>query len=153
MKVLKLKNMSERKKEKIEDAGKTKGTGKHNILLVDDDRFLLDMYSMKFTQEGSNVQAFLSVREALSALRDGFDAHAVVFDLVMPEQDGFELLKFIKEEHLAENAVLIALTNQGEDEERKKTEELGADAYIVKASTIPSEVVTTITDMIRAKSG
>jgi len=111
------------------------------------------MYNMKFTQEGSNVQAFLSVNEALFALRDGFSPHAVVFDLVMPEQDGFEFLKSIREERLAKNAVLVALTNQGEDEERRKTEELGADAYIVKASTIPSGVVTTITDMIRAKSG
>jgi DNA-binding response OmpR family regulator len=145
--------MDEDKIENIKDEKKAKAVGKHNILIVDDDKFLLDMYSMKFTQEGSNVQAFLSVKDALSALRNGFNAHAIVFDLVMPEQDGFELLKFIKEEHLAKDAVLVALTNQGEDEERKKTEKLGADAYIVKASTIPSEVVSTITDMILAKSG
>jgi DNA-binding response OmpR family regulator len=145
--------MDEEKKGKLNSEDKEKVAGKHNILLVDDDKFLLDMYSMKFTQEGSNVQAFLSVKGALSALRDGFKANAVVFDLVMPEQDGFELLKIIKEEHLAKDAVLVALTNQGEDEERKKTEELGADAYIVKASTIPSEVVNTITNMICAKSG
>jgi len=124
---------------------------KYNVLLVDDDRFLLDMYSMKFTQEGVNVQASLSVKDALNALRDGFQAHAVVFDLVMPDLNGFDLLEAIREEHLAEHAVLVALTNQGEDEERKKTEDLGADAYIVKASTIPSEVVRTIIDMIRAK--
>lgn len=130
-----------------------KNEGKYNILLVDDDKFLLDMYSMKFTQEGVNVQASLSAKDALDALRGGFQAHAVVFDLVMPEFDGFALLKSIRDEHLAENTVLVALTNQGEDEERKKTEELGADAYIVKASTVPSEVVSTITDMIRAKVG
>jgi len=124
-----------------------------NILLVDDDKFLLDMYSMKFTQEGANIQASLSVKDALDALRSGFRAHAVVFDLVMPDLNGFDLLKSIKEEHLADGAVLVALTNQGEDEERKKTEELGADAYIVKASTVPSEVVNTITNMIHAKVG
>jgi CheY-like chemotaxis protein len=123
----------------------------YNILLVDDDKFLLDMYSMKFTQEGNNVQSFRSSKEALSALRGGFKADAVVFDLVMPEQDGFEFIKILKNEKLATNAILVALTNQGEDEERKKTEELGADAYIVKASTIPSGVVSTIMDMVGSK--
>ncbi|PIR86270.1 hypothetical protein COU13_01925 [Candidatus Kaiserbacteria bacterium CG10_big_fil_rev_8_21_14_0_10_43_70] len=139
--------------EQSEKDGKNIKENKHNVLLVDDDRFLLDMYSMKFTQEGVNVQACLSAKDALGALRDGFQAHAVVFDLVMPELDGFALLSSIKEEHLAEDAVFVALTNQGEDEERKKTEELGADAYIVKASTIPSEVVNTIINMISAKVG
>jgi DNA-binding response OmpR family regulator len=120
-----------------------------NILILDDDRFLLDMYSLKFTQEGNTIQACLSVDEVLTALRNGFAADAIVFDLVLPNKDGFELLRALKEEKLGEKAVLIALTNQGEDEERKKTEEMGADGYIVKASTVPSEVVTTIVGMIK----
>jgi len=60
------------------------------------------------------------------------------------------LLRLLKEEKLAPNALLVALTNQGADEEREKTEELGAHEYIVKATTIPSEVVNTITAAISA---
>lgn len=119
-----------------------------SIILLDDDRFLLDMYSLKFSQEGYTVQSCLAVKEVIDLLERGFDADAVVFDLVMPEQDGFDLLRQMRDKKLAQKAVWVALTNQGADEERKKTEDLGAHEYIVKATTIPSEVVNTITQAI-----
>ena len=117
---------------------------KYSVLLVDDDRFLLDMYATKFSREGYAVQAFLSADEALGALRGGLAVDAVVFDLVMPGKDGFGLLQAIQDEHLASGSALIALTNQMEDTERTKTEQLGACRYLVKASVIPSEVVTIV---------
>lgn len=119
-----------------------------NVLLVDDDRFLLDMYSVKFTKEGFGVNSFLSVDEALEALRGGLAVDAIVFDLVMPGKDGFAFLDAVRKEKLDKSAVLIALTNQMEDQERAKTEELGAQKYIVKASIVPSEVVNIVRDEI-----
>lgn len=115
-----------------------------NILLVDDDKFLLDMYSMKFVQEGYNVQACLSGRDALSALKAGFAPDAILFDLTMPECDGFEFLQILAKENLAKKAVKMALTNQSTDAEKQKALELGADQFLVKATLIPSEVVNTV---------
>lgn len=117
---------------------------KHSILLVDDDKFLLDMYSMKFVQQGYNVQASLSADDALTALRGGFQPDAVVFDITMPGRDGYALLQALHDEHLAEKSVKIALTNQSSDSEKAKAMELGADQFIVKATMIPSEVVNTV---------
>jgi two-component system KDP operon response regulator KdpE len=122
---------------------------KQNVLLVDDDKFLLDMYAMKFTQAGYNVHASLSVKNALETLRGGFNANAIVFDLVMPQDDGFFLLDTIRKEKLAEHAALIALSNQSDEAEKKKATELGANAYIIKASMIPSEVVDAIGSEIK----
>ncbi len=62
-------------------------------------------------------------------------------DLVMPAMSGFELYETIKNEHLADKAVVIVLTNQGQSPDIEKAKALGVDGYIVKASTIPSEVV------------
>ena len=131
--------------------GMTEAT-KGNILLVDDDKFLVDMYSMKFTAGSFQVQACLSVADALEALRGGFHADAIVFDLLMPEQDGFSLLQAVSKEGLSKGAALIALTNQSDDSERVKAERLGADRYIVKASMIPSEVVSVVGEEIAKKS-
>lgn len=125
---------------------------KRSVLLVDDDKFLLDMYAMKFTQDGYNVQACLSVSDALSALQGGFVANAILFDITMPEQDGFALLSKLRSEHLAEGAIKIALSNQSDDSEREKAISLGADHYIVKASKLPSEVVDTVGKFIREKN-
>lgn len=115
-----------------------------NILLLDDDKFLIDMYTMKFQQAGFSVHACLSTKDALQALRDGFAADAVLFDLIMPEGDGFSFLETLNNEKLATGAVKIALSNEMSDEEKTRVAGLGATRYIVKATMIPSEVVNSV---------
>lgn len=128
-----------------------KPSNKGSVLLVDDDKFLLDMYAMKFTQAGFNVQATLSVKAAIEALKGGFVADAVVFDLVMPQENGFALLEQIHAAKLGGGACLIALSNQSDESEKKRAEELGATRYIIKASMIPSEVVAAVGEEIAKK--
>lgn len=122
-----------------------------SVVLVDDDHFLLDAYSTKLSHQGFSVHAFLGVDDALGALRQGLKPDVILFDLVMPGKDGFTLLSSIRDEKLAPGALLIALTNQMEDEERKKTEELGTSRYLVKASVIPSEVVNIVREELAKK--
>ncbi|OGG53492.1 hypothetical protein A2851_04200 [Candidatus Kaiserbacteria bacterium RIFCSPHIGHO2_01_FULL_53_29] len=117
---------------------------KGSILLVDDDKFLLDMYGMKFSGAGYVVEACSSGNEALRILRGGFKPDVILFDLTMPELDGFTFLKMLSDEHLGQVALKIALTNQSDNVEKNKAAELGATLYIVKASMIPSEVVNTV---------
>jgi CheY-like chemotaxis protein len=124
---------------------------KFSVLLVDDDKFLSDMYSMKFTAAGYNVHACLSVLDALKVLRGGFKPDAIVFDLIMPVQDGFDFLRSLISENLRKGASLIGLTNESDDAVKTKVVELGADRVVVKASMIPSEVVNVVTEEIAKK--
>lgn len=117
---------------------------KRSVLIVDDDKFLLDMYGMKLQGEGFAVQTALSVDEALKALRGGFRADVILFDLIMPERDGFSFLESLSAENLGGGAIRIALTNESDDATRARAMELGAHLVIVKASMIPSEVVATV---------
>lgn len=118
----------------------TKGT----ILLTDDDKFLLDMYGMKFSGAGYTIETCLSGKDALGILRGGFVPDVILFDITMPELDGLTFLKMVADERLAPHALKIALTNQSDDAEKKKAAELGASRYIVKATMIPSEVVNMV---------
>lgn len=111
------------------------------ILVLDDDRFLLDMYSAKFLQAGFRVESCSRTEDALNVLRGGFDPAAVLFDLIMPEMNGFDFLTAIQNEKLAPNAILIALTNQSNESDKAQAEKLGAAKYVIKATMIPSEVV------------
>ncbi len=122
------------------------------VLLVDDDRFLLQMYGMKFKSEGFDVHAASSTNEALELLRHGLDPDAIAFDITMPEHDGFFFLESLRTEKLAVKAKKIALTNQQSEEEKNKALELGADEYIIKATMIPSEVVNTVRAALSGKS-
>jgi CheY-like chemotaxis protein len=117
---------------------------KGNVLLIDDDKFLLDMYTMKFSQQGYTAHGCLSVADGLDSLRKGFAADAIVFDLIMPERDGFALLEALQTEKLGTDAVKIALTNQSSEADQNHAKELGANACYVKASMIPSEVVNMV---------
>ena len=121
------------------------------ILLVDDDSFLVDMYSVKFKAAGYDVQGCISAEEALQVLRGGFRASVIVFDLIMPEHDGFYFLDYLQKERLEGSALLIALTNESDDAVHAKVMELGVSRLIVKANMIPSEVVNAVAEEI-AKS-
>lgn len=130
----------------------TDDTSKPRVLLVDDDKFLLDMYTMKFTQQGFDIHACLSARNALDVLRGGFIPEVILFDIIMPQHDGYSFLQSLRDEKLAPSALRIALTNQSDDEEQKHAKELGADRFLVKASMIPSEVVNIVKKEIAAKN-
>ncbi len=121
------------------------------IMLVDDDRFLLDMYSTKFLHADFSVEACQSAKEALTILRAGVTPVAILFDIVMPESDGFNFLKTIQTEKLQRTSILIALTNQSNDSDQEEATKLGADKFVVKATMIPSEVVAMVEEELQKK--
>ena len=131
------------------DSVDTHNVSKGIVLMVDDDKFLADMYAIKFTHEGYTVHAYLAVEDALKALRSGLEPQAVLFDLLMPGCDGLSFLASLRDEHLASKAVKIALTNQSSDAEQAQARALGADEFLIKAMLLPSEVVNLVAEEMR----
>lgn len=110
------------------------------ILLVDDDVFLRDMYATKFKELGDTVMSAQDGAQALQLLNsDTFDV--IIMDMVMPGMSGTELLTAIKGIESAKNSKCIVLSNQGEDVDLEGAKKAGAIGYIIKAESIPSEVV------------
>jgi CheY-like chemotaxis protein len=124
----------------------------YRIYLVDDDRFLLDMYAVKFKNAGHEVRAFQDGQEMLEALRKDPAPDALLLDIVMPAMTGFDLLAAIRREKLAPSTKCIVLSNQGQDSDIEKAKELGAAGYIIKASAIPSEVFAETISIIEKKA-
>jgi len=123
------------------------------VFIVDDDKFLLGMYSLKFSNNGYDVDTAVGSQSALEKLRAGAKPDVLLLDIIMPYMDGLELLKTIKNEKLAPNAVAIMLTNQSQSADIERAKELGVDGYIVKAATIPSEVLHEVEKIYAAKKG
>lgn len=119
------------------------------VLLVDDDRFLLDMYSLKFKKSDIDIETCSSSSGALETLRNDSTFDVILLDIIMPGMDGLELLKKIRDENLANKAKVVMLTNQADDYEKAKA--LGVDGYIIKATTIPSEVVDQVVTIYKQK--
>lgn len=119
------------------------------ILLVDDDRFLLDMYSLKFKKLGVEIDTSSSSLTALEKLKEGKDYDIIIADIIMPGMDGIEFLQTIKKEKILPNAAIIMLTNQSDEE--GKIKDMAVDGCIIKASTIPSEVCDLVFSIYNSK--
>ena len=114
----------------------------YRVYLVDDDKFLLNLYAVKFKNAGQDVSVFGGGREILAKLREegALAPDVILLDVIMPDMDGFETLATIRKESLAKGAKVIFLSNQGQDSDIEKAKQFSADGYIIKASAIPSEV-------------
>ncbi len=126
----------------------------YRIYLVDDDRFLLDLYMVKFKNAGHEVVAFNSGQDFLATLRkpDTQAPDAVLLDIIMPGVSGFDVLEALRKEKLVPTSKVIILSNQGLDADIEKAKQYNVDGYIVKASAIPSEVLAETVRIIGANA-
>jgi len=141
-----------------------------SILLVEDDPFLIDIYTTKLKESGFSIEVATSGEEGLKKLREKkFDL--LVLDIVLPKIDGWEILEKIKDqasersEGEEEDEVLFAqqraksknlkglkiiiLSNLGQKEEVEKGLRLGAEKYLIKAHYTPNEVVEEINKVLK----
>lgn len=116
----------------------------YTVLLVDDDKFLLGMYQKKFEKYGIKAEMSVGPEDALTKLRSGAKYDILVFDIIMPGMDGIELLSTVRKEKLAESSAIVMLTNESSSARIEDAKALGVAGYIVKATSIPSEVVEEI---------
>ncbi|AXQ97040.1 response regulator [Pseudoalteromonas piscicida] len=101
---------------------------KHSILLIDDDQELCSLLKEYFTAEGFEVAMAHTGTEGLQlALKKNFDL--ILLDVMLPEMDGFEVLKALRVQKMTP---VIMLTAKGDDFDRIFGLELGADDYIPK---------------------
>jgi len=118
---------------------------------VDDDSFLLDMYAVKFKNQGYDVRMSDNAEAALKLLHEGYVPDAMLVDIIMPSMDGIDFVSAVRRENLASKAVVIMLTNQGLPDDIARARKLNVDGYIIKATTIPSDVLRETEKILAAK--
>jgi CheY-like chemotaxis protein len=122
---------------------------KRKVLLIDDEKFLLEIYSIKFHKRGFDVFVCNSADEGVKALQNGYEPDVILFDITMPYKSGYEFLEELKYLHLGKHSLKVALTNESQAAEMDRTKELGADAHLVKAKYTAGEVVDEVTALLQ----
>ncbi|HOF25403.1 MAG TPA: response regulator transcription factor [Anaerolineaceae bacterium] len=103
-------------------------TKKNRILVVDDEKGLVKLIRLNLEQDGFEVVEANNGAEAMEKLRVTLP-DLVLLDVMMPDMDGFQVLKMIRE---IGNTPVIMLTAKGEESDIVRGLELGADDYITK---------------------
>lgn len=121
---------------------------KKKILIVEDDRFLSEMYATKLTASGFEVETAEDGQEALAKVKEQ-KPDLILLDIVLPKMDGFEFLRSFKKDPASEKILVVILTNLGQKEEVDKGLKLGANDYIIKAHFTPTEVVAKVKKLLK----
>lgn len=114
------------------------------VLVVDDEPRMIHFIRLNLEHDGYEVIEATSGTEALEQLRDRLP-DLILLDVMMPDMDGFETLQLLRE---ISTVPVIMLTAKGEEEDRVRGLELGADDYITKPFS-PREMVSRVRAVIR----
>jgi two-component system chemotaxis sensor kinase CheA len=102
------------------------------VLVVDDQFTVRELQRSILEAAGYRVETARDGREALTCVSKEDDVDLVVTDIQMPEMDGVELLKAIREDQVHSMLPVVIVTSQAGEDERQRGVEAGADAYILK---------------------
>ncbi|MGE5221129.1 MAG: response regulator transcription factor, partial [Omnitrophica WOR_2 bacterium] len=114
------------------------------ILVVDDEERMVRFIRLNLEHDGFRVTEAYRGAQAIDRLRSTLP-DLVLLDIMLPDMDGFEVLKMIRE---VSNVPVIMLTAKGEEDDRVRGLELGADDYVTKPFS-PRELVSRVRAVLR----
>lgn len=124
----------------------------HKILLVEDNFYIRDIYSITLKEAGYELAVAVDGDEAISKVKS-FHPDVILLDIMIPGKSGLEVLKLFRsnDEYGVKEAKIILLTNFVQDETTKAAIDNHADGYIIKADIKPTDLVDLI-KQLEAKS-
>jgi DNA-binding response OmpR family regulator len=113
------------------------------ILIIEDDSFLQGLEVGKLEKEGYKVITASSGEEAMKKINEP-DISAILLDLVLPNFDGFEILKKIRMTDGLKDIPVIVFSNLSEEKTVKQSQKLGATDFMVKSNFTLDELLKRI---------
>lgn len=114
------------------------------ILVVDDEERMVRFIRLNLEHDGFQVMEAFNGTQAINKIRSNLP-DLVLLDVMMPDMDGFEVLRIVRE---TSRVPVIMLTAKGEEEDRVRGLEMGADDYITKPFS-PRELVSRVRAVLR----
>jgi len=104
---------------------------KTRILIVDDEPDIVEFLSFNFEKEGYNVKSASNGMEAIDVAME-FRPRLIIMDLMMPEMDGIEACRILRQNQDSYDPFIVLVTARGEDYSQIAGFEAGADDYVIK---------------------
>ncbi len=119
-----------------------------SILIVEDDRFIGEMYVRSLRHENYEVDWMVDGNDGLiAAMNKQYDL--ILLDIMLPEKRGTEILRTLRGEgkNLVPNSRIIVLTNFDQDEESRLAMQHNVDAYLIKAEITPRKLLELVAQL------
>jgi len=120
------------------------------IILAEDDEILSSLYDEALSRMGFSVGIAKNGKECLR-LVEANEPDLVILDIVMPDGDGFFVLKKIRESQKNKDVPVIMHTNLFSEADKAEAIRLGAKEYVVKANVTPTQLAKIVEKHINAK--
>ena len=119
------------------------------ILLVEDDPIESRMYANLLKKQGFEIRAISTGKTCRDVARE-FQPSLIVLDIMMPEMNGFETLDVLRFDPYTHGIPVLVLTNLSDDHYKKEALRRGATEYLVKSNIGNADLLSVITDIMRA---
>ncbi len=117
------------------------------IMLVEDDKSLREIYSIRLVAEGYNIVSAGDGEEAL-AMAAQENPDLIISDVMMPKISGFDMLDILRSQPETKDIKVIMMTALSSDDQRQRGETLGADRYLVKSQVGIEDVVNAVHEVL-----
>jgi len=123
----------------------------NRIYIVDDEPDMVDLLATVLKGEGYQVETYTDGRAALARVLEE-PPELLLLDLMMPDLDGFELLKLLRLDSRGNNVVVLVVSARTGHRAQLETLQLGANAYIYKPFS-PRELATQVRQLLAKREG
>lgn len=120
---------------------------KDSILIIEDEKNILELLKFNLEKEGYQVRTAAKGSEGLEAARKS-PPSLVILDLMLPEMDGLEICKILKQNQTTAQIPILMLTAKSEESDKVLGLELGADDYVTKPFS-PRELTARVKAILR----
>lgn len=127
----------------MDDQSVKTSSPKGSILLVEDDEFLRSIVVRQLEEAGYEVRIAQDDKEALARTAEKVP-DLLLLDLVLPGVSGFELMGELRQKEATSKIPFIVLSNSGEAEGKRQSQEMGAAGYLVKAQSEPNDIIAAV---------
>lgn len=113
------------------------------VLIIEDDSFLLDLEAAKIKKNNYDVLVAQTGEDGIKKIKEP-DIGIILLDLLLPNFDGFEILKTIRANELTKKIPVIVFSNCAEQKDVEKAMQLGANKFMVKSNFSLEELIDEI---------
>lgn len=118
------------------------------ILIIEDEKAMSDLVSIRFKVEGFEVDQAFNLTEAKQKLGQGIKYDVILTDYLLPDGDLIEFLTILRSAPLMKDLPVVIMTNYVEDLNNDKLKSLGVLDVFIKYQVVPAQMVVKIKQIL-----